>query len=258
MRNLVDCPGSQRGQWNFSLWGVPVHVQFWFWLSVLIIGGEQPAPRLAIWAAVCFCSILLHELGHVFAFRVFGERAEVILYGWGGLAVPRGEVHGTFARFVVSLAGPAAGFALAGLTLVLAMLIGAKMHIMFHMMLPTVSVWPKAGSSAYLQPSATYAYIALNDLLYINFYWGLVNLLPIYPLDGGHAARAVFEQYDPYRGRKKSLMLSAVLAAIVAIWGLTQHSTYLFLLFGILAVSSIQALEAEREWLPRQPYGHRR
>jgi stage IV sporulation protein FB len=253
MRNLVDCPGSQRGQWNFSLWGVPVHVSIWFWFSILIMGGEQPAPMLVIWATACFCSILLHELGHVFAFRVFGERAEVTLYGWGGMAVPRGELRGALARFVVALAGPAAGFALAGLTLAVAASIGAKTHIAFHMMLPTVSVWPKAGSSAYLQPS--YAYVVLNDLLYINFFWGLVNLLPIFPLDGGQAARAVFEQYDPYRGRKKSLMLSAGLAGAVAIWGLTQHSIYLVLLFGLLSVSSIQAFEAEREWLPRRPHG---
>jgi len=257
MRNLVDCPDSQRGQWNFSLWGVPVHVKFMFWFSVLMMGGGLPAPMLLIWAAACFCSILLHELGHVFAFRVFGERAEVILYGWGGMAVPHGELRGTLARFVVALAGPAAGFALAGLTLAVAASIGAKTLIGFHMMLPTVAVWPKVGSSAYLQP-ASYAYTVLNDLLYINFYWGLVNLLPIYPLDGGHAARAVFEQYDPYRGRKKSLMLSAGLAGVVAVWGLTQHSIYLVLLFGLLSVSSIQAFEAEREWLPRRPYGHPR
>ena len=256
MRNLVDCPDSQRGQWNFSLWGVPVHVKFMFWFSVLIMGGEQPAPMVVIWAAACFSSILLHELGHVFAFRVFGDRAEVILYGWGGMAVPGGEPRGTLARFVVALAGPAAGFALAGLTLAVAASIGAKTHIGFHMMLPTIAVWPKVGSSAYLQPSATYT--VLNDLLYINFYWGLVNLLPIYPLDGGHAARAVFEQYNPYRGRKMSLMLSAGLAAVVAIWGLTQHSMYLVILFGLLSVSSIQAFEADREWLPRRPYGHRR
>jgi stage IV sporulation protein FB len=258
MRNLVDCPDSQRGQWNFSLWGVPVHVKLWFWLSVLIMGGEQPAPIVMIWAAACFCSILLHELGHVFAFSAFGERAEVTLHGWGGMAVPRGELRGTLARFVVALAGPSAGFALAALTLAVAVLIGAKTHIGFHMMLPVLAVWPKVGSSAYLQPSASYTYVALNDLLYINFYWGLVNLLPIYPLDGGQAARAVFEQYDPYRGRKKSLMLSAGLAGVIAIWGLTQHSTYLFLLFGLLSVSSIQAFEAEREWLPHRSYGHRR
>jgi len=258
MRNLVDCPDSQMGQWNFSLWGVPVHVKLLFWFSVLIMGGEQPGPMIVIWAAACLCSILLHELGHVFAFRVFGERAEVTLYGWGGMAVPHGEVRGTLARFVVALAGPAAGFALAGLTLAVAASIGAKTHVRFHMMLPTLAVWPNVGGRAYLQPSATYVYTVLNDLLYINFFWGLVNLLPIYPLDGGQATRAAFEQYDPYRGRKKSLMLSAGLAGVVAIWGLTQHSIYLVLLFGLLAVSSIQAFEAEREWLPRRPYGHRR
>ena len=246
------------GQWSFSLWGVPVHVKLLFWFSILILGGEQPGPMVLIWVAACFCSILLHELGHVFAFRAFGEPAEVTLFAWGGMAVPRGELRGTLARFVVALAGPGAGFALAGLTLVVAALIGAKTRIGFDMILPTVAVWPNVGSRAHLQPAATYAYAALNDLLYINFYWGLVNLLPIYPLDGGQAARAVFEQYDPYRGRKKSLMLSAGLAGAVTVWGLTQHSMYLVILFGLLSISSMQAFESEREWLPRRPYGHRR
>ena len=132
------------------------------------------------------------------------------------------------------------------------------MHIGFHMMLPTLAVWPNVAGGAYRQTSSIHTYTLLNDLLFINFYWGLVNLLPIYPLDGGQAARAVFEQYDPYRGRKKSLILSAGLAGAAAIWGLTQQSTYIFVLFGLLSVASIQLFELERNWLPPRPYGHRR
>ena len=128
MRTLVDCPDSQMGQWNFSLWGVPVHVKVWFWFSILIVGGERPGPAILIWVAACFCSILLHEIGHVFAFRMFGERAEVTLYGWGGMAVPYGALRGNFSRFVVALAGPAAGFVLAAFTLAVAASIGAKTH----------------------------------------------------------------------------------------------------------------------------------
>jgi Zn-dependent protease len=258
MPSLVDCPDSHHGEWNFSLWGVPVHVKIWFWLTVLMLYPEPAAPMVLIWVAVCFCSILLHELGHVFAFRLFGVPAEVVLYGWGGLAVPRSELRSNFQQFVVSLAGPMAGFALAVLTLMAAALIGAKTHVGFHMMLPAISVWPGAASGEYLRPSATYTYVVLNDLLHVNLYWGLVNLLPVYPLDGGQAARAVFQLYDPHRGRKKALMLSAAVAGLVAFWGLGHNSIYLVLMFGLLAFSSIEAFQAERDWLPRRPYGYRR
>jgi len=59
---------------------------------------------------------------------MFGERAEVTLYGWGGMAVPCGALRGNFSRFVVALAGPAAGFVLAAFTLAVAASIGAETH----------------------------------------------------------------------------------------------------------------------------------
>ena len=33
---------------------------------------------------------------------------------------------------------------------------------------------------------------AIWDMLWVNIYWGLVNLLPVYPLDGGQIARELF------------------------------------------------------------------
>ena len=37
MTTLVDCPQSDRGQWSFRLFGTPVRVKFWFWITLLII-----------------------------------------------------------------------------------------------------------------------------------------------------------------------------------------------------------------------------
>src|SRR5579871_969500 len=102
MTTLVDCPQSHRGEWTFHLFGTPVHVKVWFWISILLLGGNQEPIPLVTWVAVCFASILLHEFGHVCAFRLFGEDAEIVLYGWGGLAVPRRGVPSHLARFVVS------------------------------------------------------------------------------------------------------------------------------------------------------------
>jgi len=82
--------------------------------------------------------------------------------------------------------------------------------------------------------------------LWVNFYWGLVNLLPIYPLDGGHAALAILEQVDPREGRRRALILSAALAGAVTMFGVLQHNYYLALMFAILAVSSLQLLDGLR------------
>jgi stage IV sporulation protein FB len=215
---------------------------------MLLIGGEREPGAMAIWVAVCFVSILLHEFGHVCAFRVFRERAEVVLYGWGGLAIPRCGVSGSFPRLVVALAGPFAGFCLTGLTLLAARYSGAFIHLGFHMFLPVLAVLP-GGGAAY-----SHWYILLNDLLWVNFYWGLINLLPVYPLDGGQAALAIFEQVDPRAGRRKSLILSAALAGAVAIFGALEQSSFLALMFAILAVSSLQLLDGLRGRVRSQPY----
>jgi membrane-associated protease RseP (regulator of RpoE activity) len=100
---------------------------------------------------------------------------------------------------------------------------------------------------------AYFWYALLNDLLWVNFYWGLVNLLPVFPLDGGHAAQAVLEQHDPYRGRRKALMLSAAVAGVMAALGAVERNLYMLLAFVVLAVSSLQALEETGSRAPR-PY----
>jgi hypothetical protein len=82
------------------------------------MGSSRDFGNALIWVAVCFISILLHEMGHVFALRCFGVDAEAALYGFGGLAIPQRDVNGVVPRVLVALAGPVAGFCLAGLNMV--------------------------------------------------------------------------------------------------------------------------------------------
>ncbi|MDR3703088.1 MAG: site-2 protease family protein [Candidatus Sulfopaludibacter sp.] len=237
MTTLVDSPDSWFGEWHFRIFGIPVRVTLWFWLVILLIGGEQGPGPMAAWITVCFVSILLHELGHVCAFRLFRERAEVVLYGWGGLTIPQRALYGTLPRFVVALAGPFTGFLVAGATLLAANWSGASVQIGFHLFLPVLRVLPRT-------PAYSLWYVLINDLLWVNVYWGLINLLPVHPLDGGHAARAVFEQADPANGPRKALILSAIVSGGVAFFAVLEHSLYLTLMFTILAVSSLQLLDS--------------
>jgi hypothetical protein len=40
MTTLCDCPQSNAFEWRFRLLGTDVSVKFWFWLVILILGGE--------------------------------------------------------------------------------------------------------------------------------------------------------------------------------------------------------------------------
>jgi Zn-dependent protease len=89
-------------------------------------------------------------------------------------------------------------------------------------------------------------YVLINDLLYVNFFWGLVNLLPVFPLDGGHASRAIFERRDPYNGKRTAFLVSAIAGALLALAGVFTQNLYVILLFGVLAASSAQQFESVR------------
>jgi stage IV sporulation protein FB len=245
---VTDCPESRAGEWCFSLFGIEVRVKFWFWFATLLFCGSMDTRSALVWVAVCFVSILVHEVGHVLAFRMFGTDAYAVLYAFGGLAVPDRAIYGTLAQFLVAIAGPLAGFCLAGLAGTIGLIFGAPVHFGWHGFLPHLSAWPDlnhATSVARFRSSYVW-YLILNDLLWVNFYWGLVNLLPVYPLDGGHAAGAVLERRDPYNGRRTSYLVSAIVGGMVALAGAFSGNLYLILLFGVLAATSAQRFEATR------------
>jgi len=77
----------------------------------------------------------------------------------------------------------------------------------------------------------------------VNIFWGVINLMPVYPLDGGNIARNLLVRADPYGGLRKSLRLSLIAGAVVAGIGLIlMRSMYVTLLFGFLAFQSYQLL----------------
>lgn len=155
---------------QFSLLKFPVRVHWTFGLMALFIGGglgvrgpEDWTPVLVA-MAVIFISILVHELGHAVAGKRFGARPQIVLHSMGGLCYLPGARFGRRQSIIVSLAGPAAGFLLAGLTLLLLLAL-APQH-----------------------PLVQYAF---SVSLFINVLWTILNLMPILPLDGGQVLREI-------------------------------------------------------------------
>jgi stage IV sporulation protein FB len=239
---------TSRFDLRFSVAGIPVRVQPLFWLIALLLGSSGGALQIVIWVFVVFVSILVHELGHALAFRWYGLRSQILLHFSGGLTIPEatpwGSGYATVAigpvqQILISLAGPGAGFVLAGLVIAGVQLLGGSVAISFLfglIPLPTSATLPfggLAGSSF------------LTMMLWVNVFWGLINLLPVFPLDGGHVARNILLLYDPVGGVRKSLWLSVIVGGLMALAGFVLfRSVYTALLFGLLAFQSYQALQS--------------
>jgi stage IV sporulation protein FB len=243
-------PPLTRYDLRFNIGPIPVRVHPLFWLITVLFGASAGGLLpLLIWVAVIFVSILIHELGHAVAFRWFGQPARVVLHGAGGLAVPEpvrwgGQYASVEFRpgqaILISLAGPFAGFLLAGLVLAAVAAAGGVI-----IPTPLFGVIPFAEA---LVPGGWIPNTIVHTLLWVNIFWGLVNLLPVYPLDGGNVARRLLIVADPLDGGRKSLWLSVITGTVVALAGLLLlNSIYMAVLFGFLAFQSYQTLSG-RSW----------
>jgi Zn-dependent protease len=254
---LLFEPPPSPGDLHFRLFGIAVRVHPFFWLTAVLMGlnprGGTPPAELVIWVAVVFASILVHELGHAFVQRYFGGRPWITLHAVGGFASCDDCDRRPKSQILISLAGPAAGFVLAGVVVVALFASGHEVGVQggseFDFTRTTISearVLPMPLGMLYWEPLAgETANRLVGSLLSVNILWGLINLLPVYPLDGGRVAREICTLGNPRRGIVLSLRISMVVAALMAaIAALSWNSLYTAILFGYLAYSSYRTLEA--------------
>lgn len=224
---------------RFRVFDVPVRVHPMFWLVSVLLGPIRGGEAWAVlaWVFIVFVSILVHELGHVLANRYYGTSSHIVLHSFGGLAISDGYGRrDPRSQLVISLAGPAAGFVFAAVVIVGLKAGGVDVFVKFGF--PYVVRWDLYG----IQSDKT-SYL-LNQLLYVNIFWGLVNLLPIYPLDGGQATRAGMEIARVRDAVVKSLWLSVGTAAVMAVYCLRVNNLMATVFFAYLAYNSYQMLQS--------------
>lgn len=245
---LFQSPAPTRYDLRFSVAGIPVRVHPLFWLIALLLGSAGDLLTIPVWILVVFVSILVHELGHAFAFRRYGMDSQIVLHFAGGLTIPESTPWGTGwanvapspnQQIAISLAGPFAGFVFAALVIGGVLFSGGSVfttNLFGFLPLPLTPVLPFGG---------TLLSMFVSMLLWVNIFWGLINLLPVFPLDGGQVTRNILIQYDPMGGARKSLWVSVVTGGLVALGAfLLMGSMYMAFLFGLLAFQSYQALQA--------------
>ena len=258
---LLGEPPPTRADLHFRLFGFPVRVHPFFWVMTLVLMlGRKSIPPLEalVWVVVVFVSILVHELGHAFMQRRYGGRPWITLYGLGGLTSCQDYDRRPSSQIAILLAGPGFGFLLAALVIVALWALDHQGRLTLLAGDDDLAAIRQAGCFAVPMPLVTACFqpfpnMAANylviDLLWVNILWGMVNLLPIYPLDGGQIARELFTLRNSRRGIITSLWLSIVTAGGVAAWALTGGSIFVPLLFGYLAYTNFQTIRAyEQHW----------
>ena len=176
---------------SFRLGKIPVRIQPSFFLIAVLFAGVYGTDLriLAAWIVILLVSVLLHELGHATMGLAFGLSPSIELHTMGGTTSwSGGPALSTARRIAISLAGPFAGFGVAA--------------IVRYALGPT-----------FFPPTALGAFI-YDSLLFVNFGWGVLNLLPMLPLDGGSVMTQLLDALTGGRGERPARIVSIVVASL--------------------------------------------
>jgi Zn-dependent protease len=214
---------GRQGLVSFRLLGFPVSIHASFLIVVGLFGlsAGGGVSFALVWLAVATVSVIVHELGHALVAAPAGGEPEISLYGMAGLTRWKPGLASRARRVAVSLAGPGVGLAF-----------GLVIGLVGHAVHPARGTLPDN---------------AFGAAVFVNVVWGLFNLLPILPLDGGQVALALMPGRDDRARLARVAYLSIGAAAVVAalaILVLRQPVAGAFVIY--IAAGNVQTLRALR------------
>ena len=197
---------TRKGSFHlFRLFGIDVHLHWsWFIVAFYSISIRVPNYENFIWAVgeylTLFLVVLMHEFGHSLACRqVGGTSDQIVLWPLGGVAYVAPPARPGATLWSIA-AGP---------------LVNVALLPIFWGMIARAHASGALGQNHDLL-------VFLRTILLMDISLLVLNLLPIYPLDGGQILRALL--WYPF-GKARSLMAATVIGLIggagvigVAIW----------------------------------------
>jgi len=215
---------------RFPLGGIPVEIRPSFWLVAVLIApfplsaALRPSllPYLLVWVGVVAVSVLVHEAGHAFSARRLGATVSITLYAVGGYtAWEAPHPVGPWKRAGLAAAGSCVG-----------LLLGAVAWLLGPRSLP-----PDPGLLTF----------GVVSFWQVNILWGVLNWLPVRPLDGGHMLLGVLEGLLGDRGRK----IADVIFPLATLAGAVAAFAGGLVLLGIFALVLLAG--EVREWRAPSP-----
>jgi Zn-dependent protease/predicted transcriptional regulator len=200
--------------------------------------GEGLAGALTgvLFVLTVFGIIVLHELGHALTARHFGiATRDITLLPIGGVARLERMPDDPRQELLVALAGPAVNVVLAAILFAVLQLGRGLEHYRLV-----------------LTPNGSF----LDQMLYVNVFLALFNLIPAFPMDGGRVLRALLAlRMDHVRATQVAASVGQVLAFVFGLVGLLDRQPLwvfiaLFVWLGAASEASMVQLRSALAGIP--------
>jgi len=191
-----------------------------FWVTAVFLSGGAMAKTpddfqyLIAFVLAALISIILHELGHAFLQRRYGGRVQIMLVAFGGLAISdRGFTRQQHIK--ISLAGP-----------IPQIILGVLAWKLLRM---------SSGDSQFVVDF-------LRSFAWVSIVWGIFNLFPIYPMDGG---KVLLHFLGP-RLENVTYLVGIIGAAILAVVAISIKQIPMAMILGMMAYENFQRYRGDR------------
>ncbi|MBQ4614541.1 MAG: site-2 protease family protein [Akkermansia sp.] len=182
---------------RFTLLGIPVSIQPAVLLTLSLLGWVFAVETAPVWLCVAlfavagFICLLSHEMGHALVGRMLGGGNPRVVVSWlGGDCCNADGVFTRMQGVVMTAAGPLFTLLEAGVaTLLLCLLCG---NVQDGLHLAHSAIFGKI-PEAYLAAYSPSLLLFAAYMVQVGFWWAVINLLPIFPLDGGQIMHGLMD-----------------------------------------------------------------
>jgi stage IV sporulation protein FB len=196
---------------RFGKTTIDIELSFFILLTLFVfsdLDNKTKSLRDALlWVPILLISLLVHELAHAGTIKLLGfGPSRIFLTGWGGVTVNERRAR-PWQDLLISLAGPVSSFLLAA------------------------AIYP------FINGTLSNPFLAafLPKLATINVVWAIFNLLPVMPLDGGHAVRHVLRMFmTELRAFHVSVISSLIIGAILGLIALRKGEWWVAIVLGLM------------------------
>lgn len=221
---------SWRPMLRFPLFGIPVGVHYSFLLIAVLLAGTARDHDLGVVLATIgatlgiFASVLLHEAGHAFTARAYGaEHVSITLFALGGLTTYSNDPPlSPGKRFVITAAGSGVAVVVGGV-----LWLGWEAG-MFD------------GASEFIRWTSGW-------FIFASVLWGLLNWIPIRPLDGGQMLTAALEMWKPARADMIARVVTVLTGGALIVVLLVKDEPFLAAYVAFIAFLGVRRGPRSRE-----------
>lgn len=203
---------------RFTFLNIPVYINPTFWIFIFLYSSyfiDFSIMHSVIAGVVVIMSLLVHEYGHALTARFFGANPSITLEAFGGHASYQGDRLTPKQHFIVTLNGP---------------LLQSSLILISYLLL----------KDSFFQNEFVNFFLLVTFRL--NILWCLLNLLPIYPLDGGQMASYFLHKKLGAHGYRASIILGVICAAVAVPYLYIQGYQFFSIFVAFLGFQNFQRL----------------